>query len=584
MFRCVWRLLRGAGAPASSCAERMERAASRGAVMAPQKRQRVEVRHVHGRVAAAAAASGGPGENARGRKSSAKLDAALAAGNGVPHEDGASLAAENGSQGTQLEPDSGALEVATVEEKQRGRKPKSELRDKVIQYRKKSAAGSNGMESEGGSSESEKTHPRRRPASGLTSPIHRSKRKTELKNVLMVHTGGTLGMDTTRSFDEENDYMIRPGTGGTYEKTLQPGYLANLVDVVPELLDAANIDLKVLCNLDSSNVGPTEWQMIAKFLHKHRDHYDAFVVVHGTDTMAYTASALSLMLAGFGKPIVMTGSQIPLLSPRSDARQNLIDSITCASADTLFEVAVCFGGLLLRGNRAQKTSTKLYRAFTSPSLEPLATLGVDIQWNEKLLLPRPVSYRPRFRLEPMVMRLPIIPGVDPRLAYGDPAARGVKGIVLEAFGVGNMPDKRKFGWLPFIKAARDAGVLIYLGSQCQTGALAPELYKSGAAALKYGVYSANQMTPECAVVKLMLCLAYSDLKVDFPFAGELLIEETHETHLPLNTHHTRSSDAHTSSTIQFSTDVEPTTAADAAASTSGPDASNATCAREPERV
>jgi len=346
-------------------------------------------------------------------------------------------------------------------------------------------------------------------------------RRPGLMNVLILHTGGTLGMDPTKSFDESKKLL--PGTGGVYQEAhgLRPGYLADLLEVVPELEFSANIDLQVLFNLDSSNVGPNEWIKIAKVLDKNRRFYDAFVVVHGTDTMAYTASALSLLLAGFGKPIVMTGSQLPLLSPRTDARQNLVDSITCATAGKLHEVAICFGGILLRGNRSQKASTSLYRAFASPSYPHLATLGVDVIWNDQALLPKPVAYRARFKLEPRVIRVPIIPGCDPRISYGDLAERGVKGVVVEAFGTGNMPDKSQFGWLPWLRQMTKAGVYVYLGSQCQTGALAPELYKSGSTALKYGAYSANQMTPECAVVKLMLCLAHPDLKVNYPFSGEL---------------------------------------------------------------
>ncbi|DBA87625.1 TPA: hypothetical protein ACH3X1_004640 [Trebouxia sp. C0004] len=154
-----------------------------------------------------------------------------------------------------------------------------------------------------------------------------------LPSVLIIHTGGTLGMDPIASYEPDVDGKERLKAGGTFKGTLGPGdMLNNLLNVVPELNEFANLHLKVAYNKDSSRVGPKEWVELAKLLHNNRKHYDAFLVVHGTDTMAYTASALSLMLLGFRKPIVMTGSQLPLAKPRSDARQNLIDAITCATS------------------------------------------------------------------------------------------------------------------------------------------------------------------------------------------------------------------------------------------------------------
>lgn len=266
---------------------------------------------------------------------------------------------------------------------------------------------------------------------------------------------------------------------------------------------------------------------IAKILDRNRHDYDAFLVVHGTDTLAYTASALSLMLLGFRKPIIVTGSQLPLLMPRSDARQNLLDSITCATAPytppyvNLQEVAVCFGGKLMRGNRAQKVNSSAYQAFESPSYPNLATLGVDVDWDLRYLLKVEGVYRPRFKLDPKVIRIPIVPGSIPRMAYGNLSERGVRGVVLEAFGVGNMPDTQKDGWMSWLKDQRKKGLQVYLGSQCVNGPLHPELYRSGSLALQLGVEAGPQMTPECAVVKMMLCLCYRDIPLGVPLAGEM---------------------------------------------------------------
>ncbi|KAL4445421.1 hypothetical protein ABPG77_011246 [Micractinium sp. CCAP 211/92] len=344
-----------------------------------------------------------------------------------------------------------------------------------------------------------------------------------------------MGMDAQASFEQdvEGHMVLKQGTGGQYHKpgkseALRPGkMLGSLLSQVPELKSFASLDLKLAFNLDSSNVGPKQWVQLARLLDSHRDEYDAFLIAHGTDTMAYTASALSLMLAGFRKPIVMTGSQLPLALPRSDARQNLLDSLCCATASFspphvhLQEVAICFGGRLMRGNRAQKVNSSAYQAFDSLNYPHLALMGVDVQWNTGALLQVEGVYRPRFELDPRVIRVPIIPGSDPRAMYGDVAARGVKGLVLESFGVGNMPDRPDSGWLPWLREQRRKGVLVYLSSQCAVGPLHPELYKSGSVALKLGVESGPQMTPECATVKLMLCLAYRDLPLGMPLAGEL---------------------------------------------------------------
>eukprot|EP00899_Mesostigma_viride_P022167 jgi/Mesvir1/3134/Mv16306-RA.1 len=345
-----------------------------------------------------------------------------------------------------------------------------------------------------------------------------------LPKVLLLHTGGTLGMDPEASFEQaDGELHLRKGTGGHYPG-LQPGkLLTDMLQVVPELRAFANLDVYVVCNKDSSRVGPRDWAEFARLLDHYRDDYEAFIVVHGTDTMAFTASALSLMLAGFRKPIVLTGSQLPLAMPRSDARQNLIDSISCAtsSGGRMQEVAVCFGGKLMRGNRAQKANASSYSAFNSPSYPDLAVLGVDIEWREDLLHRHVGVYRPRFELDPNVMRVPIVPGCDPRMAYGDVYGRGVRGIVLEAFGVGNMPDEPEMGWIPWLEEQTAKGLMVYMASQCGLGTLHPELYRSGNLALQLGVESGPQMTPECAVCKLMLCLKYTGIPVAQPIAGEL---------------------------------------------------------------
>jgi L-asparaginase type I len=349
-----------------------------------------------------------------------------------------------------------------------------------------------------------------------------------LPRVLVVHTGGTLGMDPGQSYhiDASGKPVLAAGTGGKYSGGLRPGtMLKSLLKVVPELSSIANLDLKVAFNLDSSRIGPEQWIALAQLLDTNRQQYDAFLVVHGTDTMAYTAAALSFMLAGFKKPIVLTGSQLPLLLPRSDARQNLVDSLTVA-VDTpphnrLSEVAICFGGKLLRGNRAQKVHSSSYQAFASPSYPELAIMGVETEWRPNFLLQPHGAYSPRSELDPAVMRIPIVPGTDPRQSYGDLSGRGVHGIVLEAFGAGNMPDAEHHQWLPWLKQQREAGLQVYLSSQCQKGGLQPDLYASGSGAMAMGCEAGPLMTPECAGVKMMFSLRYPDIKLGWPLAGEM---------------------------------------------------------------
>jgi L-asparaginase/Glu-tRNA(Gln) amidotransferase subunit D len=341
--------------------------------------------------------------------------------------------------------------------------------------------------------------------------------------------------------------VIKRGAAGNhYSSALRPGsMLSGLLAAVPELAALARPTLHVAFNTDSSAIGPAEWAALARLLHESRSAYDGFLVIHGTDTLAYTASALSVMLTQFGKPIVLTGSQLPLASPRSDARQNLIDAVTCIAsgsvgcagrgggsgssgsalpAPLLQEVAVCFGGRLLRGNRCTKAHSAHYGAFESPSYPPLAVLGVDVEWNANALLRPEGSYTPRFKLEPRVLRIPVVPGLDPRLGYGsgkEVAARGVKGVVLEAFGVGNIPDRPEQGWRRFLEELTSSGVLVCLSSQCRMGPLRPDAYAAGVAALELEGLGLGPHTPEAAVAKTMLCCAYPDLALGVPLAGEI---------------------------------------------------------------
>ena len=308
--------------------------------------------------------------------------------------------------------------------------------------------------------------------------------------------------------------------GRAFPRGLRAGsYLRDLSHVVPELGQLARLTVTIPYNRDSADLTPRHWTRLARLIDGHRDGFDAFVVVHGTDTMAFTASALSFALAGLGKPIVLTGSQRPLKEIRSDARQNLINAVTAAASGKLHEVAICFGSFLLRGNRARKMSTARFDAFQSPNWPPLARLGLFVEWQDSALLPRRLDYVPAFGFGGAVARLPIVPGQDPRMFAGLRA----DAILLEGFGTGNIPGGGA-GWLEQIRAWTRRGALVVLSTQCVEGPLSPELYEAGRQALLAGAISAEGMTREAILVKLQFCLKNQrDFRGDI--AGEGCVRE-----------------------------------------------------------
>ncbi len=220
---------------------------------------------------------------------------------------------------------------------------------------------------------------------------------------------------------------------------LEPDAFANELTVVaPEILQLADIDSRVIASLDSSDVGPEHWHELAEAIEAARGDYSGVVIVHGTDTMAYTASALSFALKGLDMPVVLTGAQRPLAAVRTDARRNIVDAVEMATHDVP-EVGVCFDGLLLRGCRATKSNSLVYRAFESPGCAPLARLGVDVEVSKHVRRPSmPFECDPRF--DPSILLIQVFPGMDPALLGRmlDPV-HGVKGAVLVVFGLGTVP-------------------------------------------------------------------------------------------------------------------------------------------------
>jgi L-asparaginase len=305
--------------------------------------------------------------------------------------------------------------------------------------------------------------------------------------VLFVHTGGTLAM------------AIDGPTG----PLLPSAYAEVVIPYVRGLEDLAEISGHVIANLDSSDMTPGVWEGIAGVIAERRTEFDGFVVLHGTDTMAYTACALSFMLQGLDRPVVLTGSQRPLREVRSDARLNLIHA-TLTATMAIPEVAICFSHQVFRGNRAQKVSLQELDAFWSPNFAPLLDFGVEIVPGAEPL-PAPVgpfSFVPGF--SDRVAVLSLFPGARPALLDAL-IAEGAKGVVLVGFGDGNVPTTT--GWPDAIARATAAGVLVVVATQAAKGAVKPGRYVGSAKAAAAGAVFAGDMTLEATVVKLMWSLA-----------------------------------------------------------------------------
>jgi len=308
------------------------------------------------------------------------------------------------------------------------------------------------------------------------------------KRVYIVYTGGTIGMRRRKS-----GYVP------------EPGYLQKLMSTMPELQHESipSYDINEYRPLlDSSNMTPVDWVKIARDIEAHYDRYDGFIVLHGTDTMAYTASALPFLLDPLRKPVIITGSQIPLCEIRNDARENLITSLMLAADYAIPEVCLYFGGKLLRGCRATKVSADGFAAFDSPNHPPLGEIGIDIDINRDLI--RQPQMRRKLRVpeltRPVVSALRLFPGISHELMRNI-LRPPLQGLVLEAYGVGNGPDHDR----EFIAALKDAtkrGVVIVDCTQCLEGTVNLHEYAAGSALAAAGVISGFDMTAEAALAKL----------------------------------------------------------------------------------
>lgn len=316
--------------------------------------------------------------------------------------------------------------------------------------------------------------------------------------VLSIYTGGTIGM-----LPKEKDNPISP---------LAPARWEELKEFVPVLKSLPlDVALEEMDLIDSSDMHPDYWIDIARTIRDNYEEYDGFVVLHGTDTMTYTASALSFLLENLGKPVIITGSQTPMSHPRSDALQNLVTALMLASPKTFNlhptpEVCIFFNNLLLRGNRARKVSSSAYTGFDSPNYEALGKTGEHIVIHKKNV--RDSSSENFFineNLEKNVLSFDILPGMSPRAWRSIFDIEGLKGVVLRTFGAGNAPTDDAFlGEIE--RAVRKKNLAVVNITQCTHGMVEMGLYDASAGLLRRGVISGVDMTPEAAVTKMMYLL------------------------------------------------------------------------------
>jgi L-asparaginase len=307
------------------------------------------------------------------------------------------------------------------------------------------------------------------------------------KRILLIYTGGTIGMIKDK-----------------VKNTLVPFNFDELLKAIPELkseeVDLGNISIKT--PIDSSNMNASVWVEIATLIEENYSKYDGFVILHGSDTMAYTASALSFMLEGLNKAVILTGSQIPIGARRSDAKENLITAVEIATSGKVNEVCVFFEDQLYKGSRTVKVNTEHFEAFESPNYPILAEAGVNIKYKSSLSKPQDTKLIVYQNMSNDVAILKLFPGIT--ITTIKAIINSAKGIVIESFGAGNAPSTPELSTL--LSTANKEGKILLNITQCLQGSAVDGQYETSEPFGKSGVISGKDLTSEAAITKLMFLL------------------------------------------------------------------------------
>ena len=331
------------------------------------------------------------------------------------------------------------------------------------------------------------------------------------KSICILSTGGTISMQKTSQ---------------GYAPV--PGFLAKAMEKIPEL---QNADMPTYTihefdhPIDSANMTPDDWYKIALFIEKNDPEQDGFVILHGTDTMAYTASALSFMLENLKKPVILTGSQLPLFETRNDARENLINALLLAGNQRIPEVCIYFHNKLFRGNRTKKIDAASFAAFASPNFPALGKIGTDVRIRRELLRSLPEKNLLIHKINPVVIHtVKIFPGISLEvLQYF--LETPLQALILETYGAGTAPQNKKF--IEVIKQLAEKNILIMNCSQCSHAKVKMQDYAASHLLQTAGVISGGDMTVEAAITKLFylfsqhLTLDEIKLRMTMNLRGEL---------------------------------------------------------------
>lgn len=324
---------------------------------------------------------------------------------------------------------------------------------------------------------------------------------TQKSALLLIYTGGTIGMKQDMK-----------------DLTLKPFDFSQILDEVPEIRKFAfKIDTYSFePPIDSSDVEPSLWQDLARLIKEKYEDYDGFIILHGTDTMSYSASALSFMLDGLTKPVIFTGSQLPIGVPRTDGKENLISAVEIASAKdeeghpAVPEVCVCFDSLLMRGNRSTKVNSEVFRAFQSPNFPPIAEAGINIRYNNEYIRKPNDWYQSltiNTELDTRVSILKIHPGITPEVVRNILCGKDTRAIIMETYGSGNAPTRDWF--LDIVKESSAMNKIIVNVTQCLAGTVNMNIYANGKALERAGVIDGYDSTTESALAKLFYLMGKS---------------------------------------------------------------------------